>query len=235
MGLWLAKDGTFILVAGNSFASAGLEGTYSQTADTVTLKSHALGDATSQFPLYVMHYKWSGPDTISTFFEQDPTETTIMTRDAQAPATASISNLPAISTDAGAPLDYNERSSATTCLTNLKELALASQMYIQDWDTVLPPSETWHEALTPYVKNEERFTCPAVAKTGGKGGYAYDSEIAGMRKDALGDIADVVLIFETDTLGIGVYAPTRDLLTKPRHDGKISVSYVDGHVKARTK
>jgi len=237
LGLWLAKDGTFILGAGNSFAFGALQGTYKQASDTITLNSHILGESSGPFTTYVMHYQWTGPDAISTFFEQDPTQTTKMTRDAPAPATASVSLLPPPNKDVPGTgtLNYSERQLSVTCLSNLKELAMGSLMYAQDWNEMLPQPDVWHDAFMPYVKREETFTCAAVANKGGSGGYAYNSEIAGMRTNAIGDPAAAMLIFETETLGLGVYGPSSMMLAKPRHDGKVNVAYVDGHVNAQLR
>src|SRR5207253_7663820 len=65
--LWLASDGTFILAAGNSFAFGGLEGNYRQSSDTLTLNYRVLGVRYGPTTAYVIHYRWTGPDTISTY------------------------------------------------------------------------------------------------------------------------------------------------------------------------
>jgi len=59
-----------------------------------------------------------------------------------------------------------EKARATTCLSNMKQLALATMMYAQDYDETYPrnweannPSRpswgqvTWRELLVPYIKN----------------------------------------------------------------------------------
>ncbi len=62
------------------------------------------------------------------------------------------------------------------CQSHLKQIALATQMYCQDYDEVLPPSclpgpaaaspadhvaaVTWDELLMPYLKNTEVLHCP---------------------------------------------------------------------------
>jgi len=51
----------------------------------------------------------------------------------------------------------------TICLSNLKGLGVAMQMYSQDNDGWLPPS-LGLDALDIYVKNRELFRCPAASR-----------------------------------------------------------------------
>ncbi len=73
-----------------------------------------------------------------------------------------------------------EKARATTCLSNLKQLALATQMYTQDYDGVFPTNNlpglgywcsplddpaaqpNWYSELQPYIKNSAVFTCPSA-------------------------------------------------------------------------
>jgi len=57
----------------------------------------------------------------------------------------------------------------TTCLSNLKQLALGFQMYAADWDNVhyAPPEVIWNKygvdcrgPLDPYIKNSQIWDCP---------------------------------------------------------------------------
>jgi prepilin-type N-terminal cleavage/methylation domain-containing protein/prepilin-type processing-associated H-X9-DG protein len=65
-----------------------------------------------------------------------------------------------------------EKARQTSCLSNLKEIALASKMYGQDYDEWTTPSWTstagvtylFSSLLQPYIKNTQIFTCPS--KTG---------------------------------------------------------------------
>ncbi|UCC69536.1 MAG: DUF1559 domain-containing protein [Armatimonadota bacterium] len=51
----------------------------------------------------------------------------------------------------------------TICLSNLKSLGMAMQMYSQDNDGWFPPS-LGLDALDTYVKNREVFRCPAASR-----------------------------------------------------------------------
>jgi prepilin-type processing-associated H-X9-DG protein len=60
-----------------------------------------------------------------------------------------------------------DKALATACLSNTKQLALALQMYAQDYDQRLPFlaldnfRACWPEFVQPYVKNETLFQCPS--------------------------------------------------------------------------
>ena len=62
-----------------------------------------------------------------------------------------------------------EQARRTSCLSNLKQLALAAMMYGQDYDELLPVGATqgnplWSvvQGLQPYVKNSQIFYCPSI-------------------------------------------------------------------------
>ena len=56
-----------------------------------------------------------------------------------------------------------EQARKTTCLSNLKEIGLASLMYVQDYDEKTPCmgfGREWWTNLYPYTKSLEVFYCP---------------------------------------------------------------------------
>lgn len=55
-----------------------------------------------------------------------------------------------------------DRSAATLCLSNAKQLGMASLMYADDNDGRLPPSAHWDKCVLPYVKSTDILACPAV-------------------------------------------------------------------------
>ncbi len=68
-----------------------------------------------------------------------------------------------------------EKARQTNCLSNVKQLMLAADMYAQDYDEILPRhyydlngsgtadagDMTWRSALLPYTKNVQMFFCPS--------------------------------------------------------------------------
>ncbi|MBM3456988.1 MAG: DUF1559 domain-containing protein [Armatimonadetes bacterium] len=86
-----------------------------------------------------------------------------------------------------------EKARATQCLSNLKQIGVATRMYSQDYDEVLVPTYLYSNAaqvhlqwfadlLQPYVKNSQVFVCPNWSST-----YTYGRNLfpvgegAGMR------------------------------------------------------
>ncbi len=72
-----------------------------------------------------------------------------------------------------------EQARKTSCLSNLKQLNLGCQMYIQDYDEVIPlvcsssyatstatDAKTWQDLVQPYVKNYAVGFCPDNAANG---------------------------------------------------------------------
>ncbi len=64
-----------------------------------------------------------------------------------------------------------EKAKQTSCLSNMKQIALAADMYTQDYDETYPlniyPTPvgafTFYHALMPYMKNAQVLTCPSEA------------------------------------------------------------------------
>ena len=78
-----------------------------------------------------------------------------------------------------------ERARQTACLSNVKQLALAEYMYVQDNDEtffstpesfspVVVKRAGWTELLMPYVKDTKLFSCPSNSDTPVWDGYYYN-------------------------------------------------------------
>ena len=66
-----------------------------------------------------------------------------------------------------------EKARQTQCISNSRQLAMANEMYLQDYDeTILPstnyavptadPTRVWPPLVQPYVKNQGIFLCPSA-------------------------------------------------------------------------
>jgi prepilin-type N-terminal cleavage/methylation domain-containing protein len=70
-----------------------------------------------------------------------------------------------------------EKARQTSCLSNVRQLGTAMLSYVQDYDETYPlygfgPSPYyyyWRDAITPYVKNTQLFTCPSRKAFGWNG------------------------------------------------------------------
>jgi prepilin-type N-terminal cleavage/methylation domain-containing protein/prepilin-type processing-associated H-X9-DG protein len=72
-----------------------------------------------------------------------------------------------------------EKARQSSCLSNVKQLALANMQYAQDYDErTLPYSTltsgnglTWYVIVQPYLKNTQILTCPSQSIVTQWGGY----------------------------------------------------------------
>ena len=74
-----------------------------------------------------------------------------------------------------------EKARQTSCLNNVKQLALGAHMYFQDYDERTlsyrheRPGNTsikWQHMMLPYVKNSQLYLCPSGDRTYGSGTVA---------------------------------------------------------------
>ena len=109
-----------------------------------------------------------------------------------------------------------EKARQTSCLSNVKQLALGCHMYAQDYDETLPcvqhRSPTtfygyWYQVIQPYVNNMQIVVCPSSKRT--TPGYGWNYPHAGYRLDRnnqvfLGDIrypAEMMIFGDSDPTG----------------------------------
>lgn len=64
-----------------------------------------------------------------------------------------------------------EKARLTQCLNNVKQMATANRMYMQDWDDKFIPRPIthdfhWWKMMKSYVKNERVFECPSDVPLG---------------------------------------------------------------------
>src|SRR3989454_4183209 len=64
-----------------------------------------------------------------------------------------------------------EKARQTSCLSNVKQIALGIQMYAQDYDEIFPMgtqndwNNSWPTLTQPYIKNLGIFRCPSDGDT----------------------------------------------------------------------
>jgi prepilin-type processing-associated H-X9-DG protein len=107
----------------------------------------------------------------------------------------------------------------TTCLSNVKQLALGNLIYSNDYDDVMPRSDYWKSAITPYVQNGALFHCPDDKRPKAIS-YRMSDLLSRVSATAVANPSGTIMIYEGDSGELN-----------PRHDGKGSVGYADGHAK----
>jgi prepilin-type N-terminal cleavage/methylation domain-containing protein/prepilin-type processing-associated H-X9-DG protein len=95
-----------------------------------------------------------------------------------------------------------EKARAISCLSNARQIGIAHQMYLQDYDETLMPIHylagpfeySFMQILQPYVHNGEVFNCPSSQQrwhggqqSGGLCGFGYNSVM--LQKQTMGGIA----------------------------------------------
>jgi len=149
-----------------------------------------------------------------------------------------------------------EKARQASCLSNVKQFALATQMYVQDYDELLPPSITGtpsgallttFELLAPYTKNEVIERCPsdpvgAIDLTAwGLSRYSYcwnmqlfayrlPPHIPGPPQGPIMSLAQIPYPSETTTFFDG-RQQGQAVLTAHRHNEGANVAFLDGHAK----
>ena len=117
----------------------------------------------------------------------------------------------------------------TACLSNVKELALAQMMYVQDHDGRFPPAANWPAATLPYFKNPQLLLCPQDSRTdkqsagGQETSYTMDDLMDAGKPAGILAPDEAILLFD----GTSVFGPREDAAY--RHNGGLSVGFVDGH------
>ncbi len=133
------------------------------------------------------------------------------------------------------PVFTRARESArkAVCLSNVKNVSLALQMYLTDYDDRLPAAANWCGDLDDYVKNREVYMCPAA--DGLDCAYAYNSTLSGADFASFSDPADTVAIFESDAGWNAAGIPQQLLPSQPRHLGGDNFGYLDGHARWKSR
>ncbi|UCC69576.1 MAG: DUF4190 domain-containing protein [Armatimonadota bacterium] len=129
------------------------------------------------------------------------------------------------------PVFARARASArkAICLSNVKNISVALQMYMADYDGRLPDADDWCGNLQEYLKNYDVLLCPAAKDL--DCAYAYSSDLSGADLASFYDPPTTIVIFESD-LGWNASGLPQDLLPpEPRHLGGDNFGFLDGHAR----
>jgi len=127
------------------------------------------------------------------------------------------------------PVFHQARASARKagCLVNAKQLGMAVQMYLTDWDA-FPEGDAWCDTLEEYGVDRRTYRCPSAP--GKDSAFAYNSYLSGRSPLEVTDPRRLVAIFESDRRWNA--AGGEDFLpAEPRHLGGDNYAFADGHAK----
>jgi prepilin-type processing-associated H-X9-DG protein len=105
------------------------------------------------------------------------------------------------------------------CLSNVKQLSLATMIYLTDHDDRFPDASQWRNAVMPYTKNAKLFRCPADTSDQ-LSSYRMNPRLSRVESTKVREPANTVMIFEGDQNGFVA-----------RHAGTGSVGFADGHAR----
>ncbi|MDX1934421.1 MAG: DUF1559 domain-containing protein [Capsulimonadales bacterium] len=155
-----------------------------------------------------------------------------------------------------------EKARQTSCLSNNKQYALATLMYLQDYDETFPMSAylnqvcvaTFYQVVEPYVKNQQVTRCPSedsairiadlvgfpCAGTPPFTSYVVNHAlfvngfVPGISATTLGAVnrSAETIMIYDGNATFGAAPGQQIQLVQARHTGTFSASFVDGHVKA---
>ncbi len=126
-------------------------------------------------------------------------------------------------------VDHGSRR--VTCTSNLKQIALAAEMYATDYDRRLNPAATWMDLLYPYVKNDYVYRCPTLSGTDPKAyGYAYNRLVSKRLLTNVPEPDSTPLAYDSNQLIRSAFDDVTSLPHPGRHNGGNNIAFVDGHV-----
>jgi len=111
------------------------------------------------------------------------------------------------------------------CLSNLKQMALAMQLYASDYDGKLPSYQNWEQQIFGYIRNSLVFRCPDATNAQTLY-YSMNFKLSGKRLKEIQFPESTIMLFECNDLGLPI---ARHHFLEFKH--LCNVAFVDGHVK----
>ncbi|MFO8081900.1 MAG: DUF1559 domain-containing protein [Armatimonadota bacterium] len=148
-----------------------------------------------------------------------------------------------------------EKARQTSCLSNVKQIALALHMYAQDYDEVLSTAQNspegqstyyWQDMIQPYIMNEQVFTCPSSPRQ--PIGYGWNYPHGPYRLDRGQTLALAEISYPAEFMLFGDSNPDRyrwlycgphwpdgihddTNMVATRHNEGANFGFADGHAK----
>lgn len=122
----------------------------------------------------------------------------------------------------------------TASLSNLKQTALAHEMYVTEYDGFGPSPESWMDQIAPYLlnKNERLFASVHETIEDHEYGHAYFRPLGSLKEWAVQNKEEVPLMFDSTDLRRNANGGLELLPDPPRWGEANLMAFLDGHVKA---
>jgi len=153
-----------------------------------------------------------------------------------------------------------EKARQTSCLSNVRQIGMATLMYAEDYDECCPghsagptPAEDWPNMLLPYSRNAQIFRCPSASAgntamwghlyVAGQQPLCYGANCYYFGGRSLGQAEDTTgTLLIADSIGDNRIGPDFSVRNAkvpmcwhglaPRHHTMFNAAFVDGHAKA---
>lgn len=145
-----------------------------------------------------------------------------------------------------------EKARQTRCLSNLKQIGAAMEMYTSDHDDMYPMAATvfptgypyWDDVLAPYLRNEQVLICPSQNRARDpliQWSYAWNHDMdAWLPTFAVGNPSATIMVAEpigwccVVTYPGNTHPVAHRWQVEPRHNGGSNYLFCDGHLKWMT-
>jgi len=112
-------------------------------------------------------------------------------------------------------------------LRRLRSISTAADLYMGDYDDVVPAANLWMDGMEPYTTDPNIFVSPAVDPA--DYGFALNSAAAGRSRSSLDEQA-TQLIFDSTVLARNATAPVSTQPNPGRYNGSNGILYLDGFI-----
>jgi prepilin-type processing-associated H-X9-DG protein len=121
-----------------------------------------------------------------------------------------------------------QKAQGINCISNVKQLSMAMQVYADKHQSHYPAATNWCDAIRADVGMAKVFQCPADP-SGGRCSYAFNTRLSEAEVDKVDP--NTVVIFEADG-GWNISGGRELCLSKSRHRRAVVVGFADGHVES---
>ncbi len=121
-----------------------------------------------------------------------------------------------------------ETARKVQCLSNVKNLAMAVQMYATEYGAYPGASGQWCDQLRPYVGGDQVYVCPSEPDL--RSGYAYWGALKGAKVEQVPAPESQLAIFESPK-GWNTYGDLSVMGVAPRHLRGDNYGFADGHAQ----
>ena len=118
-------------------------------------------------------------------------------------------------------------SRGKSCLSNLKQISLATMQYNRNYDELHPLANQWSAVLLPYSKSDAVFHCPSTLRFG----YAMNTHLNGLNMARVTDPVTTPLFFDSAIHKRFQHDKGTSWPKDARHPLGNAVVFDDGHVK----